>query len=255
MGSSTTIVERKSTLQQHSSRRVNSSTAALTSSQTSKSSLAILKQRQSHTNSIRVVRCPQLDSAGSAQMHLPEYVLKLAKEIYSEVTSRKIYRSDNVMGMQAVSLYYACLASKATRSIAEICKAFDLSESVFTRCDKNFREIYRDNKSAFFNFRDLFDATQATDLLVRGINKITELDDDQSRKVRKLSFQMLEAIRSKKALVGKSSGAIASAVIFISIEKVGLKLSKKNVCTSLNLVTTVTLNSMLKDLRSNGLYS
>lgn len=213
---------------------------------------AKLQKMQLHMSSQRVVNTQHLDQVCTRILRVSDSTRTLSRNLLTEVTSFQTCRGENLIGMQAVSLYYACLFGRSARSIQEICVSFGLLEGTFTKADKIFREAYRENKSAFLNFRDLFGTADATDMISRNVAKLV-LDADVSRRVNKLSFRLLEQIRQKKALVGKSSGGVTSAVIYSSIQACGVSMSKKDFCADLKLTTTVTLNTMLKEMKTKHL--
>lgn len=212
---------------------------------------ANIQRSQLHMSSQRNVNTQLLDRVCEI-LFVSDSTRTLSRNLLSEVTSFQTCRGENLVGIQAVSLYYACLFGRAARSIQEVCVSFSILEGTFTKADKIFRETYRGNKSSFLNFRDLFGTADATDMITRSVAKLV-LDSDISRKVNRLSFRLLEQIRQKKVLVGKSSGGITSAVIYSALQATGVNMSKKDFCADLKLTTTVTLNTMLKELKTKHL--
>lgn len=197
---------------------------------------------------------PLLDEV-NCRFRIAESIYTLSKKIFEEFSGHKIVKKDLLKGVQAIALYYAYLHSQVPRSISEICSMCSLCESTLTKADKIFREVYRTHNSNFFKFRDLFECADAEDLISRQIPLLTSLiciTIPQQKSIRKLSIDISQKIRNKKLLVSKSSGAIACVAIFMATESIiQRKLSKAPFCNTLGLVTSVTLQTMLKQLENH----
>lgn len=220
-----------------------------------KSSLKSLQRAQLYMSSSRNIRTTDLELA-ARHLNLKTSFTDDAKNILTELTLKKTFRGETQIAAQLVCLYYSCVLKKAPRSISEICSSVGLTENMFLKVDKTFREVYRDNKSTFLKFGDMFYATEPVDILSRNISKLVDISNDESKQVRKYALEYLDVIRERKMLVGKTSAAITNVVIFKALNRVTKStMSKSKFCATLELVSPVTLQTMLKELDLAGIDS
>ena len=183
---------------------------------------------------------------------IPEHIRGLSKKIFEEFTHNRVVKADISIGIQATCMYYGFLHSGAARSILEICNIFSISENIFTKSDKIFRDHYRDTPSSFFKFRELFESADAEDLISRHVPKllsITEISARQRNSIRNSAVLTVQNIRARKMLVSKTTGAIASAAIYLALAQVvGKTIKKAPFCKAVGLTSSVTLQTILKEL-------
>ena len=79
--------------------------------------------------------------------YIPTKITEEAKGLYSIVSSTKISRGDNRIGIIAACLYFSCKLNNVPRSSKEIAGLFNIKNTVMTKGCKKFQEILHMNKA------------------------------------------------------------------------------------------------------------
>ena len=78
--------------------------------------------------------------------NLPNIISESAKSLYSIISSTKISRGNNRIGIIAACVFHACKECDFPRSIKELSDIFDIDSKVMTKGCKKYTEIIRMNK-------------------------------------------------------------------------------------------------------------
>tara|TARA_B110000114_G_scaffold147398_1_gene157148 strand:- start:255 stop:779 length:525 start_codon:yes stop_codon:yes gene_type:complete len=163
-------------------------------------------------------------------MNIPESVLKDAKTLYKKFNENKLTRGAVRSGIKANCVLYACRLANIPRTTKEIATMFGIQCKDLSRTTSIFTETIQDKKTGK-NY-----ITKPFNVMSRLLNSF-----EVSRDERLQCNQMCSALEECVELMSKSPNSVATAVIFIVLNK---RISKSEICEKCS-VSVPTLNKIV----------
>lgn len=185
----------------------------------------------------------------ASEMKIPQHVVESAQVFLQDLAATRASKGHIAEGIRACSLYYACLTNAGTaRQRKEICEAFDIEESLFYKADSIFKEKLQTKPY----FKHMFQtADEYSGLIIRSVQQLDIADQQLSQKVKSTALKLADAV-SHKNISGKSVRALTCGILFLSCQRCGVKLSKRDVAKQTALATVPTLTDAVKLLTIHG---
>ena len=196
------------------------------------------------------VNTSQLEDVCKFSLRLPTCIIDCAKEMVAEVSQveQQSSRGKSLLGIQACSVYHACIMQKQLgipRSIAEIVRAFDIAEPVFTKANHRLKAALEGTKY----HRHLFEMNKSSDLVTRSIALLTGLASTADRQsIRRLSIKILDDFEAKNLLQERTTSSVAAVAIFLALRRSGYKMAMSKYTAETCLTGQATLSVILKQL-------
>jgi transcription initiation factor TFIIB len=162
-----------------------------------------------------------------------EKIIDEAKGIYKHISSKKISRGSNRLGIIASCVFLAAKNTGNPRSSKEISKVFDCDSKVVTKGIKTVNDIMRMHK---LENRVKKDRVNYSDLISRFCNHLN-LDGKQINEIHDLSNKILE--EHKNELSSCTPSSLSASFIYYYIHLNNLDISKKDISdnTGISVVT------------------
>jgi transcription initiation factor TFIIB len=184
----------------------------------------------------------------SSKSGIPKKIIEDAKNIYKQISERKISRGANRKGIIASCVYFACKLNAVPRSTKEIAKMFDLNITVMTKGCKLFQNIIQLNdlkNSIMNNHITHTESINSLDFIDRFCSKLSINKEDIQQ------IKLIATNAEKNNLVGQNTPpSIASGCIYLYCINNNLPLSKKDI-SDVCLISEVTINKCYKNLNEN----
>lgn len=180
-----------------------------------------------------------LDHVGRAVLNLPEAVMTQAKVMYRKFNEEKLTRGAIRKGIKANCIFRACRDANVARTTQEIAEAFGIPARDVSRTADMFRETIPEKTAV---------VTKPSDLVARLFNEVS-VPEEQRGRVRQKVIQACRDSESKPQLMGKTPKGVASAVMFVTLSRLGFEVSKEEICKICD-VSLPTLNKLEKLLVS-----
>lgn len=162
------------------------------------------------------------DVAGRDKLGLNQTIIKEAKIVYKKFGEEKLTRGAVRLGIKANCLLWACNMANVPRTSREVAEAFGIPVKDVARTLQTFKEV--------IDIKPKSKITFASDVMVRYFNEIDVVPDEYKGKVRMKTIRICESIQTSVALMGKTPKGVASAVIYLALNKFGYKIDKTTVC-------------------------
>ena len=173
--------------------------------------------------------------------NLPIIIINEANSLYKIVSSTKISRGANRLGIIAACVYFSCKINNVPRSPNEIASIFDLKIPVMTKGCKKFQEIMQLNK---VNINRIHQAVTITmdDFIDRFCSKLelTKEDINQIKDISKMA-QFYNLINEN------TPPSMAAGCIYLYIKDNELIIHKKEI-SDICKISEVTINKCFKKL-------
>ena len=195
-----------------------------------------------------------LDEVCNFVLKLPSCITDCAKELIGKVfeIERQSSRGKNLKGLQACSVYHACVMEKKEgvgRSIQEIVCAFDIQEPVFTKANHRLKTALEGTKYHKY----LFETNKASDLVPRSISLLNGITSNTNKNdVRKIALSILQDFEKKKMLQERTTPSVAAVAIYLAIRDSGDKMPMSKFTGETGLIGQATLSMILKQLDRDG---
>ena len=173
--------------------------------------------------------------------NIPQNVINTAKEYYKEVSEKKLTRGAVRKGLIACCVMYASRHHRATRSVKEIAKMFEVDTTKINSSSKLFDEFMKPEENK---------ATNSQDLITRFCCCLHNIEGLDKQKLIKEVKNLNEKIEKSGILIGKTPSAITSAMIFYTLVKDGYIVNKKYI-SSCHGISVVTINKIFNIIESN----
>lgn len=167
-------------------------------------------------------------------LHLPNGVRERSAFIYREALEEDLIKGRTITGFVAASLYASCRQSRIPRSLQEVSEAS-------TRDHKDVSRTYR------FLLREL-DLKMPVDYPMKFVPRIAS-KVDVSRETDRLTVEILQEARRRKALIGKDPRGIAAAALYMACKTNDERRTQKDIAKAAG-TTEVTLRNRLRDLEN-----
>lgn len=161
---------------------------------------------------------------------LPESILKDAKTFYKKFNESKLTRGAVRSGIKANCVLYACRIAQVPRTTKDIAAMFGIQPKDISRTTQLFTETVQ-NESTDKNY-----VTKPYNVMQRLLNSF-----DVSREERYACNKMCGQLEDCVDLMSKSPNSVATAIIYIVLEK---KVSKTEISEKCS-VSIPTLNKIL----------
>lgn len=205
-------------------------------------------QKNLRAGLLEVERC-----AGLVGLPTGHTIVQSAQQLYTDYyTARKAagrtVRETERTVSAACAVYFGCKSHESSayrhpRSVKEISGHCRVSVQEVTEHLKSFKTYLASTPYA----KLLFTSVNAEDLLTRAIDGL-QLDIDTC-KVRQKALDILQVIKARDLLEGRTPETVCSAALYKACESLNIKVPKKAVHTACG-VSNVTLNKALSDLGS-----
>lgn len=173
------------------------------------------------------------------KLSLNDTIIRSAKIMYKEFTETKLTRGTVRAGVKANCVFMACKSHGVPRTTKEIAEAFDIST----------RDIGRTCETLNDNTKEVtaMNITRPRDVVVRILEQL-DLDDDDKRRIRRMIYHECERVENMPNLMGKTPSGVASAIIFIVLNREGISIAKSVVCSaaSISIPTLNKIETLLK---------
>jgi len=176
--------------------------------------------------------------------NINEKIIDESKSIYKHISSKKISRGSNRLGIIAACVFMACKNEGCPRSSKEISQVFNCDSKIITKGIKHVNDILRIHK---LSYRVKSYRVDSFDLIVRFCNRLS-LSMEQISEIRLLGEQLLEDYCGD--LSSCTPGSLAASYIYYYICNNNIKISKKEISdnTGISVVTIQKIVTLLHDL-------
>jgi transcription initiation factor TFIIB len=174
-------------------------------------------------------------------------IIDEAKGIYKHISSKKISRGSNRLGIIAACVFLASKNVENPRSSKEISKIFNCDSKVVTKGIKTVNEILRIHK---LEGRVKKDRVEYSDLISRFCNNLN-LSGKDIDNIHKLSLTVLEKYKSELSSCTPSS--LSASFIYYYIHINNLDINKKEISdnTGISVVTIQKIVNLILNLDNN----
>ncbi len=189
-----------------------------------------------------------------SRLGLPSSITDCAKELICKVVEieRQSLRGKNLVGLQACSVYHACVMQGkegVSRSIPEIVCAFDIIEPVFTKANHRLKTALEGTKY----HKHLFESNKASDLVYRSISALSCIASKSSKNdIRKSALSILQDFEEKGLLQERMTSSRAAVAIYLAIRGCGHKVPMSKFTSETGLTGQATLSAILKQLEKDN---
>ena len=177
---------------------------------------------------------------------LSKKIINDAKNIYKQISEKKISRGNNRKGIIASCVYFSCKLNSVPRSTKEIAKIFDINITVMTKGCKIFNNIIQLNelkKSIINNTIVNTESIKSIDFIDRFCSKLCMSNEDI------INIKNIAINCEKHNLEGKNTPpSIASGCIYLYCDIKSMKITKKHI-SDVCLISEVTINKCFRNLQ------
>lgn len=175
---------------------------------------------------------------------IPEIIIKEAHVLYKIVSTTKITRGSNRVGIIAACVYFACKINNVARSINEIASIFSIQNKVMTKGCKKFQEIMQLNKVDINRIHNTNTITM-DDFIERFCSKLN-LSQIDITNVKHISYlaQMYNLVNDN------TPPSMAAGCIYLYIREIELNIHKKQIA-DICKISEVTINKCYKKLEQH----
>jgi transcription initiation factor TFIIIB Brf1 subunit/transcription initiation factor TFIIB len=176
--------------------------------------------------------------------NLPLKIIETSKTLYCIISSTKISRGSNRIGIIAACVFYGCKECNAPRSTKEIANIFDIDIKVMTKGCKNFTEILRLNKNNKHRMKN-HNNINVDDFVDRFCSKLSLSNIDIIN-----IYKISKIVDDLKLNNDNTPPSIASGCILLYITYKGLDIDKKKI-SDVCKISEVTISKCYKKLEMN----
>ena len=175
---------------------------------------------------------------------ITDKIIDEAKGIYKHISSKKISRGSNRVGIIAACVFMAAKNVGNPRSNKEISKIFDCDPKIITKGIKSVNEILRVHK---LGERINTERVDALDLIARFCNNV-DLSQKQIKEIITMSKMLMEKYNIK--LSSCTPPSLSASFIYYYIYINNLNITKKQISTNTNIsiVTIQKITNILLEI-------
>jgi transcription initiation factor TFIIIB Brf1 subunit/transcription initiation factor TFIIB len=177
-----------------------------------------------------------LDRIGKGVLGLPDSIMNKAKIMYRQFNEEKLTRGAVRVGIKANCILRACSDSKIARTTQEIADAFEIPVRDISRTSDLFRETIPEENTS---------VTKPSDLVIRILNNVSCVSAEDRGRVCQKVIQACRDQEKNIRLMGKTPKGIASAVLYVTLKKLGYEIDKEEIRKICD-VSLPTLNKLEK---------
>lgn len=156
----------------------------------------------------------------AAKAMLPDAVISHAKQLWSDVSCRKLCRGHIRAGLTAACVYIACKMAQFPRSKSTLAAVFGLSVDVISKGIKLYMKL---SKPRLEHSALLSAATDSKDLLGKCTSECPFISEEDMRSVTAKARIADAELSQSGVLEGKTPQVRAAAAISIALQRMGLK--------------------------------
>lgn len=167
----------------------------------------------------------------SYQYSIPEMITNQAQIYYKQINDNRISKRDNIKGLPAVCLYYACKQNNYARSPEEISKMFFITLKIFTTAKKRFKEVLSDIN---FQNKPCDDIIEVNTFISRFCQNL-----GLSFKIIKTIKQVIKNAQKLGCTDHRKPISLAAGAIFFVVTEYNFNIKKEEVATSCNVSAAI----------------
>jgi transcription initiation factor TFIIIB Brf1 subunit/transcription initiation factor TFIIB len=163
----------------------------------------------------------EMDRIGMVVLNLPSSIMYDAKIKYRKFNQNVLTRGAVRNGIKANCIFQACREHGVARTTQEIADAFKIPARDISRTF----EIYQQQ-----NPEKEVHVIGPSDLIGRFFNSVTSVPDEHRGRVKMKIMQACKSLDDSVKLMGRTPKAVACAVMYVMLAKLGFPMSKADVC-------------------------
>jgi transcription initiation factor TFIIIB Brf1 subunit/transcription initiation factor TFIIB len=163
----------------------------------------------------------EMDRIGMTVLNLPSSIMYDAKIKYRTFNQNVLTRGAVRNGIKANCIFQACREHGVARTTQEIADAFKIPARDISRTF----EIYQQQ-----NPEKEVHVIGPSDLIGRFFNSVTSVPDEHRGRVKMKIVQACKSLDDSVKLMGRTPKAVACAVMYVMLAKLGFPMSKADVC-------------------------
>jgi transcription initiation factor TFIIIB Brf1 subunit/transcription initiation factor TFIIB len=163
----------------------------------------------------------EMDRIGMTVLNLPSSIMYDAKIKYRTFNQNVLTRGAVRNGIKANCIFQACREHGVARTTQEIADAFKIPARDISRTF----EIYQQQ-----NPEKEVHVIGPSDLIGRFFNSVTSVQDEHRGRVKMKIMQACKSLDDSVKLMGRTPKAVACAVMYVMLAKLGFPMSKADVC-------------------------
>ena len=176
--------------------------------------------------------------------NLPNIISQSAKSLYSTISSVKISRGNNRIGIIAACVFHACKECGVPRSIKELSEIFDIDPKIMTKGCKKYTEISRINKQNVGRVQNIR-SINLNDFIERFTHDL-DLSEEDIKKIIQISDHCIQL----GLTYDNTPPSMSAGCIYLYIKMNNLSITKKDISEKCK-ISEVTINKCYKKLESN----
>jgi transcription initiation factor TFIIIB Brf1 subunit/transcription initiation factor TFIIB len=163
----------------------------------------------------------EMDRIGTVVLNLPTSIMYDAKIKYRTFNQNVLTRGAVRNGIKANCIFQACREHGVARTTQEIADAFKIPARDISRTF----EIYQKQ-----NPEKEVHVIGPSDLIGRFFNSVTSVPDEHRGRVKMKIVQACKSLDDSVKLMGRTPKAVACAVMYVVLVKLGFAVSKAEIC-------------------------
>jgi transcription initiation factor TFIIIB Brf1 subunit/transcription initiation factor TFIIB len=185
-----------------------------------------LAVRQMHCNVLHKDRSlfhayKEMDEIGKGVLRLPDCIMYNAKIKYKKFTENVLTRGAVRNGIKANCVFQACREYNCPRTVHEIAEAFKIPARDLSRTFDMYQEQNPETKVHVIT---------PADLIPRFFCSINHIPEKESGRVRMKIINACKSLEDSVKLMGRTPKAVACAVTYVMLEKLGVPIGKAELC-------------------------
>ena len=177
-----------------------------------------------------------LDNVGKHTLGISDSVMNKAKIMYRKFNEEKLTRGAVRTGIKANCILRACSDANIARTTQEIADAFQIPVRDISRTSDLFRETIPEENTS---------VTKPANIVGRILNNISCVPSEDRGRVGQKVIQACREQEKNIRLMGKTPKGIASAVLYVTLKKLGYEIDKEEIRQKCD-VSLPTLNKLEK---------
>jgi transcription initiation factor TFIIB len=179
-------------------------------------------------------------------LDLPDNVVDIAKRVFRDVKEKMevAVRGDNLRGLMAAAVFFACRMGNTPRLISQITTAFGVPTNKFNGGCSDILELLTDKHY----HKDLIKQSGPNDMLVKMVYSVDKITDKWPviRRARKL----IELVKDDHRFRVQKPSKINATLIYIACHTLKLKVTKQEISEDLgvSIVTMVKHEKVIQDI-------
>lgn len=163
----------------------------------------------------------EMDRIGTTVLNLPPNIMYDAKIKYRTFNENVLTRGAVRNGIKANCIFQACREHGVARTTQEIADAFNIPARDISRTF----ELYQTQ-----NPEKEVHVIGPADLISRFFNSVTTVPDEHRGRVKMKIVQACKSLDDSVKLMGRTPKAVACAVMYVVLAKLGFAVSKADIC-------------------------